>query len=733
VALSATGKAKGVLENLVLAVLAASPTGLQDSTAIAHAVEARLGVEIDDGDLQQALSSLLMKSQVQRHPTTRRLVLVPSAAAEQRQQTETAEKLQAAVRGRWLDVAATRPELASVAPAVLWNTLAGYLSRVFRQHGALAAQMIDPAVQVSDADTGLVPLLAEAATDAGVEPSDALTAAVSAFCKAPCPELQRYLSTLLNAVFTLYALSVPAATANYLRGQLHPLDAFLDTNILYDLLGLHPATAGGSTQLIQFIRDNEFPFKLWVHERTVKEFRATLDWVGDRLKSKRWTPALSRAALTLSEGLHAVDRRFHELNAESPVDPAMFVERYYDVPELLRESGVAVFRPTVDEDVNVKSGLINEYKAFLEENRPDGDKPYGTLDHDMVVWLAVHGLRRDGSTPLDAGAVLVTNDRWLHRFDWRQLRTDGVGEVVLPVQLLQALRPFGRPGRAFDEAFLADLVAPDLNVNGTDYSKTTEHVMSALASYGDLSTETAAAMLRNTLVRTQLEGLADDSPEAREVLDAAVASENARLSEERQQQEAELAALRQRYKREQAEVGAALASGQQQVAELKQRLDDTHARAEAERSAVRERERALQEHVEQKRLEREEAAAQERRAREQLAAEVRKLTLQSLERDERERAAAQEAQYRRERRRRLVRMLVAAVAAAIAVSAVVLPDLLSWDWVTHADHRRRLQAFVAMAAVGGGYAVAGPRRHRGPVMSLFVLGAIYPALALLGR
>lgn len=727
VALSSTGKTKAVIAGMIEASLAATG-GLADADAVAAVVRDRLQVAVDFQEVQVALSDLMIDGRVIRDLGRGMLVLTPQASASIAERTASALALEGAVRAQWLDVTRAEAGLSGVTDDMLWGAICGYLRRVYRQYGALGAQMIDAGIPAAEIDNASSLRMLKAASDeAGltVECIGPLRAAVRSFATAPSAELRRYLLGLLDATFTLYALSVPASTARYLREGLGDLDVFLDTNILFDIVGLHPDNPTTSTRVLVFIRENAFPFNLWVHERTVREFRGTLDACKSRITSRHYSPALSSAMLQTLD-LPAVDRRYHELNAEAPIDPATFIDRYYDVPELIRPYGVKIWRESDRDDeaayVRAKGELFAEYEAFLTSGREEGTKTYHVLDHDMTVWLATREFHHDGATALDSGSLLLTNDTWLHRFDWRVLRRDGPPTVVLPAQLLQVLRPFSKIGRDADDAFLAGLAAPDLLVARVDFTETTQHLLSVLATYRDLPTETAAAVLRNQLVTAQLQNVSIDGDEARELVDAAVVMENRRLVEEHQARDEQLAALRGELEIERAATAQALSDRDVLLRSTEEAL------TLAQRTAEQVRERASREVKAQRDLAERESAEKED-LRKRLSAEVSArgeltTTVEGL---------AAETARRRARARLIGRGTVLGVAVVLAVLVLVLPDLLHWTSILRADHRKRLQVLIAIVIAGLGYVVAGPKSHRREVWWGFVVVAAIAAITLVGN
>jgi hypothetical protein len=524
---------------------------------------------------------------------------------------------------------------------------------------------------------------------------------------------------MLDATFTFFVLRAPAAAEHYFRDRLAPLNLFLDTNVLFEIFGLHDQQ-GAAAEMLDLARQSGFPFSVFVHERSVREFKQTLNACEDRIKARRYTPELSRAALKAVD-LPSIDRRFHELNAVSMIDPEAFVARYSDVSSLLHGRGIEIWRDG-GADVMVKGDLINRYSEFLTANRPDGPKGYNVLDHDMEVWLSIDAQRHEAAAALDTGALLLTNDTWLYRFDWRELRQGGAGAVVLPAQLIAVLRPFARQVTDFDSRFLATLAVPEFGSASVDFSDTTQRVLSLLATFKDLPSETAVRVLCNEMMMSRLQNVSEDSEEFREQIESAVILENTRLVEESGSLQLELADTRRQLdeaRRAAAEEVESLSSG---MAALNEQLEATRTDARAKIEALEEaRSAALH------------RATEGKQARDEIE---HRLQCQ-IDRSDKLAEAVAELSRRDQRRSQQVRVVIKSVGVLVTAALVILIALIPgwehWQTIINAPHRKRLQFLICLVVVACGYIFVGPRRHRWPVFSVFVVAAFIAAVSLVGQ
>src|SRR5437588_3283880 len=118
------------------------------------------------------------------------------------------------------------------------------------------------------------------------------------------------------------ALTIDAETRQELKSKLPALNIFVDTNILFSLLGTHDTPLAAATiDLFNVINKNQLPFKLYCHAKTVDELTRTLDAAIERLTSRTWAQQVSRAVVSLpwqTFRLTGIEMRFHQLNAEQP-------------------------------------------------------------------------------------------------------------------------------------------------------------------------------------------------------------------------------------------------------------------------------------------------------------------------------------------------------------------------------------------------------------------------------
>lgn len=640
-----------------------------DANEVAQALSTYFSVELPLGEVRQALETHLRDGRLLPARPGGRITLSASTRAAVEGRIEDASKLEETVRREWLlEVAAAYPGLDG---EVLWRSLKAYLAAVFRQNGALAVELLRPGSDTSPGTgNGLAKLLATALKAHGTYEMPDAASAVTLFFRSSTPARTRYVSQLLDGTFTFFALSVSDATAEFLRGQLPSTRLFLDTNVILGILDLHENPMQEATfELLAFLKKHHLPYQLYCHERTLKELNELVEGASRKLLVARFTPALSRAVAQWSDRtsrLTGIERRYHALNAVQPLDPKVFLSKFEHVMELLADKGVKLYRESPPElDVLVKGEYIAEFEHFLAQRHKE--RPYLARDHDIVVWMSLQRQRRRASNALKAGALLLTHDYALFDFDARFLRRKDASHVataVLPQQLVQVLRPLVGTASDFDTRFVEVFAAPAFRTAQSDYDETGSLVVSYLATYEDVSTETAVRVLSDEVLLAQLRPGEQTEAQFRELIEKAVFRDNLNL----------LATVDEEKRRaEQADV-----------------LAQSHAQVAADTA-----ERATR------------AAEESRSELDDLAASTHEVERQALARAEdlermveRERARAIDAERQlneeRARSRRSqcrARIALAVVLGVLGLVAIVFgPELLNWK--TASEHQKRTQISV---------------------------------------
>ncbi len=615
-------------------------------------------------------------SDVVSRPGNTNYRLEPGALASLKQTIEDSQALEDRVKGAWFDeLAVAYPQLPT---NEAWRVLRAYLCRTFRRHGIQAAALLDPSIDTpAEHEASLTSILREAIdeqrlSDKGLG-ADA-EGAISDFMAALGTDADRtrYIAQLADGAFNFYTLEVPADLSEQLRQQLHELTLFLDTNFLFGILDLHSNTqVQVSHDLLRAIVTHNLPFKLRYHEATHKEMRGTITYYGSILRSRSWSRSLSRAAAS-SRNLSGIEQRFHERNADGLLDVTEFLRPYEHLDQLLAEKNIDLYRPHEDR-LQARNDLYHEYKKFLDAH-DRGDKSYETVMHDATMLEEARHLRTSAGSSLEAGALVITCDYYLYRFDREASRRNGQRAcVLLPNMFWQILRPFIPAGQDFEKAFAETFALPEFRAIGSGGSKACSKMLQILASYKEVPEETAMKMLANDLLLDRLRTEHDDTKFAEQV-EAAFVEENRNLLEEKAALEQELKRQKSRAEEEARKRQEDRTAFEGKNKELSRAIEEAGQQLDAASRAVGEHEKTAND------------AAQRAQKAEEAAGEARRI-------------AELNADAKLKAERDTFRMsLVAGIAVGVVAVAtfVVLAHALPWTWLV--SHKNTVPLQIGMSA-----------------------------------
>jgi hypothetical protein len=676
IAVAKTGDPRATVRGLVTLCLLEFPDERFDGAQpFGMTIETLFGLAIPDDQIEAALDELERQNIVTR-PGNTNYRLEPATMAALKQAIDDAQSLEDRVKGAWFSqIAVSHADLPA---GDAWKVLRAYLQRTFRRHGIQAAALLDPTVDTpAEHEASLTAILRQAIDEQGFRDKNVCASAegaISEFMAAlgTDPDRVKYIAQLADAAFNFYTLEVPADLSEQLRQQLHELTLFLDTNFLFGILDLHHNTqVQVSHDLLRAISIHRLPFKLRFHEATQKEMLSTISYYGGVLRSRAWSRSLSRAAAA-SRNLSGIEQKFHERNAGGLLDVDEFLRTYEHFDSLLIEKDIKVFRPHTERP-DAQNDIFHEYQAFLKRNGR-GDKAYETVMHDAKILEEARNLRTDAASSLEAGALLISCDYFLYRFDWERSRKDGHRAcVLLPNMLWQILRPFIPADQDFEKAFAETFALPEFRVLGSGGSKACSKMLQILASYKEVPEQTAMKMLANDLLLDRLRTEQNEAKFAEQV-EAAFVEENRNLLEEKAALEQELKRQKARAEEESRKRQEERAAFEGRSKELNKAIEEAGQQLNAASRAVGEHEKAANDAA-QRAQKAEEAASAARRTAELVAAE---------------RLKAERGEFR----------MCVITGTAIGVVAVVvffaLAHTLPWTWLI--SHKNAVPLQIGIAA-----------------------------------
>ncbi len=150
----------------------------------------------------------------------------------------------------------------------------------------------------------------------------------------------------------------------------------------------------------------------------------------------------------------------------------------------------------------------------------------------MTVLDVVRQLRAKATSTLEAGALFITCDYTLYKFDWETSKNAGSPAcTVLPNTFWQVIRPFIPSDEEFDRSFADTFAIPEFRIIGSHAAEACSKMLNILAGYKDVTEETAIKMLSNDLLIERLQ-TADNDIVFQEYVESEIVRENQALLEE---------------------------------------------------------------------------------------------------------------------------------------------------------------------------------------------------------
>jgi hypothetical protein len=676
VAIRQTQHSEEVLRQLLLYCLILAPEVRFTSPGdFAEIIESRFGLKLPEHRLQSSVDTLLHAGQLVRS-TNRDYGLSDETRQRLADRIAAIKHEEEAVRTAWAaEIQNTTPKL-PVDKA--WSALTEVLRRLFRRHGLQTLSLIEVSALRADAEDRSIRADISEICKAEVysQDADSLESCILGFIQGVRADQARasFIAHLADSTVSYYSLTVSPDVAARLRAKLLPLDIFLDTDVLFGLIGLaEPETTDIARELAAAVGENQLPLTLRFHEGSEAELRRSFSGTASNLRARYWPPAVSRAAARV-RNINTVMRLYHERNAESAISPDSFLAPYEHVDIIIRERGAVPYREAHEIVMQERYDLLHDYTAYLMER--SRQKPYETLMHDVTLLSTVRRLRVAAKSSLEARALLVTNDVMLHLFEARSARQQHRQPcTVMPRQLLQLLRPFIPSTPDFDRSFAETFSAAEFRSIDGRAASATGKLIEILAAYKDLTEETASAMLANDMLLGKLQAAAGED-EIAALVESALAAENASLQAERdtlaariERHEGELAALASKAVEE---------ARQQHEAEMKMLAVQREEAAAAARDAM---ERAMEGNTKIELLSNSRAAEQAAREAAEREVVLSKATASEL-------TGLLEAMNQRNAiRRQRVMLMASIVLAALLTSALELTIRRgNLPWVADHEH-----------------------------------------------
>lgn len=504
--------------------------------------------------------------------------------------TESAESLQKAMDD-WRDFLTDRwPNLTPVELNQLEDDLQAFLRQVLYRQGAEAAVLLYPDLpKAQDLYDEVEEMGLDFLPRAEGQVAAIRSAALSHFIRRPTPSQRLWLGQQLNTTYFWRMLSIDPEGARLVRDLATGQRVYLDTNVIYRLLGVQgPRYIRPAEAIVKTTQ--EVGYECCVTPWTVKEFRNSLKRAAEFVKmyplpSSEYADLLAEA--TSDDDF--VTAYWRHVKEESGLRLEDFVARFEEIEANLERFGVRVCEDGCTA-VEQREDAIADEVAVLSNVLHGKSRYPGPIEHDVKHRLLIRQLRGASDRRFaNAGFWFLTFDSVLPRYDVYARRQDGSSLAFCVsggawFQIVDALRPKSED----DLQLLADLLASPYVRYRRELSKETAQAIAArvkLHEGGD--PRLAARIMMNSALASDIEE--SEGEEQVEKIDNAIvaaaqeAQEAARRAKEEADQAREEAASEKRRASEQ--VKAAVSQHSAELRDRDERIEN--ARREAEEAGAR--------------------------------------------------------------------------------------------------------------------------------------------------
>lgn len=358
-----------------------------------------------------------------------------------------------------------------------------------------------------------------------------------------------YVLRYLNAYFFVEAGNLNEQTIGTLTRiteQSQTFTLFLDTNVVFSLLGFHNNPSDDAVEsLIKTVKklSEAVELEFYLLPITLDETKRSIDASKASLENIK-LPANLAAAATQTDKLNGIAKKYAQatLKVGRPLKAEDFFGRYLNnLLPILRAGGVELFNDgEIDEYATHQKVIddLNDQREFEESRYPDFKrKSYQQLIHDISLWHYTKDKRPIRvESPLEAQHWIVTIDYRLIRFDkYKISRVPGQIPVCIhPTSLIQLLQLWVPRTSKLEEAILNSFQLPLVsNEFDSDAERVTIDILETLARYEGiegLPSKTVERIIVSDALRDKMKTETDTDKKSKFIHEAVI-QENQKLAQ----------------------------------------------------------------------------------------------------------------------------------------------------------------------------------------------------------
>ncbi len=491
------------LRDLLLGAAAEAGGGFANLAEARDAIRTLWRLEIELDELREIVAGLIDEGACEKNGGGVRL----ANEQHERLEAQAAEfnRNEEQAFGDW--VAAIRrmePDLTEDDFSALREDLDLWLQHVISRHGVEAALILYPEnpraqeLQSEIEAEGFDFLPRRSRTIRGIRGQ-----ALQMFAQQPTAEQRLYLASLLNVSYFLTVLSLDPSATELVQAHVQGHRIYLDTNILYHVLGLtKPREVLSVRRLLDLTKQLEFELAItpWTLRELQESLRRAEQVVRRRALPPRELADLMAEAASEESFVTAYWRHYNE----GGIKPSDFFEFYSALETLLEEVGIKVISEGTQR-VDQQTEQI-DYQLVMLDRVLTWDKADVVKIHDVKHRLLIDNLRGSGNLSFsNARYWFLTQDSALPRYAQISADDDSQGHLQFCIstsawaQIVRSLTPRTED---VDQALVDLLASPYMRYRGSISPQIVQDVVARIDQYKGMSPGLASEVLLNgALVR----------------------------------------------------------------------------------------------------------------------------------------------------------------------------------------------------------------------------------------
>ena len=479
------------IKNIILDALFSSSNRSLNETDLDQFIESSFGVLIQSKQLKGAIAELNADGSVSCNSGV--LSLNDAVFLDMTEKRANDTKIKEKALSEWAQK--SNISLGDENSSKILDCIDTFVNLVFIKHGVISYSLIAEAKAVDQFEIETIAETVLKSTDPQI--SKLIGDKLRLILSTPfSDETLKYLkNSAKKAVYYLSSI-VPENTIQSLEERLKDLTIYLDTNVVYRLLGLQGERRYQDVHdVISFCQDRKVTVK--ISARTYDELVATLRRDGNRILQWRTDPQLAKAGFELRNDDNYLST-FWAATSKTGISARDFNEKYKHPNILLASFNIEIESNTVKND-NI-SAMASDFASKIAQD--DTDKTMEPIYHDAYNLAYVKAQQKStASTAIESGCLFMTSDQSLLHFQVNDAELKkSLPICILPSQLLQIFS-FNQSKDEYYETYIR-LFASAANIyhtTGHD-NKHIQEIMGRLSQYKTLDKGIAIRILETELL-----------------------------------------------------------------------------------------------------------------------------------------------------------------------------------------------------------------------------------------